>query len=130
MFGQDEDSWKAFASDYYGGLLRRRDPRDCDPLLLDVCGRDWSKVDIYHDISAPLVKTSYFAEVDYPLFGEKLLLLQRFTLAESPVSLRTLYRDRKDFRFWVLLTVILTFILTFLQTLFSAGQLWAALASR
>ena len=129
IFGQDKDSWQTFASEYCGTAFWPRDVSGWDPLLLDVCGKECSKVNIYRDIGAPLVKTSYFAETDYPFYGEKLLLLQHFAVAESPNNIWILWRDRKDFRFWGLMIAISTLILTLLQTILSAGQLWAALIS-
>lgn len=130
LFGQDRDSWTSFAIEYYGNVLRHgwASKAHQDPLIETLCARDWVNVHLYRDIQASNVKKLYYAEMDFPFFGERLLLLQHYAIGESPYSLQTLYRDRRDFRYWGLVAVMLTLVLTFVQAVFSVAQFGTSVA--
>ncbi|KAL8643589.1 MAG: hypothetical protein Q9226_008259 [Calogaya cf. arnoldii] len=101
-------------------------PHD-DPLIPRLCGEDWTKEKVYEEFYIGGAKTVYSAMHDFPIFGDRLLALQRFVLVQSPDDWLSLWRDRREpLRFWTLWAVVFfgmfTVILGILQVCLAIAQ--------
>ena len=125
LFGQHQNSWKAFRADY-GGRSTPEQLQECyHPLLARFCGHDWSTQLSYDDLETPTAKGIY--SVDFTFFGERLLDLQHYVVEQTADSWRTLWRDRRDMnRFrtlWAVLIIgIATIVLAVIQVILGAAQ--------
>jgi hypothetical protein len=74
------------------------------------------------DIDPPSVRTVYSAKVDFPFLGERLMILQEFSLTQTPNDWTTLWRDRHGIsRFWTLWAVIILGGATLVLAIFGLG---------
>ncbi|KAK3367390.1 hypothetical protein B0T24DRAFT_534336 [Lasiosphaeria ovina] len=79
-----------------------------DPLLDDLCGTQSKKCGLFQTIDACPEKLIYSAESDFPAFGARLLVLQKFVIAQSPNTIKALWLDRRDtHRFWTFWAVLI-----------------------
>lgn len=153
IFGQNKHSSQAFTMDQSKDYLRRKrercklwqkfrrlaastpstaQPFKDDPLLLEICGKHWTKVDLYEELNLPNVKNTYSAEKDFPYLGEKLEHLHSFVEHWEPDSWGGLWRDRRYLRtYYSFRIVALGLLLTAVFGLFSLGasvaQTWVSL---
>ena len=93
-----------------------------DPLIPRLCGEDWTKEKVYEEIYIGGAKTVYSAMHDFPIFGDRLLALQRFVLVQSPDDWLSLWRDRREpLRFWTLWAVIFFGLFTVILGILQVG---------
>lgn len=78
---------------------------------------------------------TYSAREDFPSFGYRLLILQRYSLRQQPSRVKDLWRDRRNplqwYTFWAVVWVGgVSIVLSLLQFLIGAAQLYLATMSR
>lgn len=78
---------------------------------------------------------TYSAHEDFPSFGYRLLILQRYNLRQQPSRVKDLWRDRRNplqwYTFWAVVWVGgISIVLSVLQFLVGAAQLYFAAVSR
>lgn len=78
---------------------------------------------------------TYSAREDFPSFGYRLLILQRYNLRQQPSRVKDLWRDRRNplqwYTFWAVVWVGgISIILGLLQLLVGVAQLYFAAISR
>lgn len=78
---------------------------------------------------------TYSAREDFPSFGYRLLILQRYNLRQQPSRVKDLWRDRRNplqwYTFWAVVWVGgISIVLSVLQLLVGAAQLYLAAMSR
>lgn len=97
-----------------------------DPLLIKLCGNDWRLVQVYSDIAAGPVRSSYAVDEEFPHFADRLVELQDFMQIQNPDSVRALLSDRRDMnRLWTIRIAVIIFVLTILQALWEEdSSLW------
>ncbi|KAK4197327.1 hypothetical protein QBC40DRAFT_351070 [Triangularia verruculosa] len=84
------------------------------------------------DVSEQLQEeASYLARDDFPVFGPRLLTLQRYNLRQQPSKIRDLWRDKRNplqwYTFWAVFWVGgASILLSILQLLVGVAQLYAA----
>ncbi|KEZ45513.1 hypothetical protein SAPIO_CDS1837 [Scedosporium apiospermum] len=108
--------WQRFCK--FGTRSSSLPPSIFPPYILDVDG-------------SILESDTYSARHDFPVFGNRLLVLQRYSLRQQPSRVRDLWRDRRNplqwYTFWAVLWVGgLSLILSAVQVGLAAGQLYYA----
>lgn len=77
-------------------------PIERDPLLVQLGGQDWRRVQVYSDVDAGPAKSGYSVDDEFPHLAERLLALQDFVRIQAPNSFWGLMADRRDvYRFWM-----------------------------
>ncbi|KAI0199457.1 hypothetical protein F4808DRAFT_432533 [Astrocystis sublimbata] len=99
-----------------------------DSLLQRLCCSEASFEPFYDDIEAPLARSAYSAQHDFPFFGDRLVALQEYIQLVEPTDMRSAYYDRRDLSKFinVWFTVVfglITLILSILGVLLAAGQI-------
>ncbi|KAM0186993.1 hypothetical protein ACHAPI_011421 [Fusarium lateritium] len=128
VFGQDKKSSSRQNLDSSVFVKMDSDAgNERDPLLQQLCTKDWNEAQIYSDIRSEPVKTAYLADQDFPYFADRLLALQDFVLTQNPDDFWTLLADRRDMnRLWTVRAAVvfggLVLILTILQLVFAITQ--------
>ncbi|KAK5062766.1 hypothetical protein LTR84_004841 [Exophiala bonariae] len=88
-----------------------------DPLLLEVCGTQYTKAAIYRDLRAPSPRDQYLAAKEFPFFGDRLLKIQIFMQGEHPSDWKALINDRRDIlRYWTFWAVMVIGAISILQS--------------
>ena len=115
-----------------------------DQLLETFCTKPYNKTDLkslpsFWPVSCLSIdghhlqeEDSYSSQDDFPMFGQRLVKLQAFTLRQQPSKLRDLWRDRRNplqwYTFWAVLVVGgLSILLGFLQLGVTIAQLVVAM---
>jgi hypothetical protein len=103
-------------------------PAERDPLLAKLCGQDWRRVQVYSDVCAGPVRSSYAVDIEFPFFSDRLMALQDSVQTQTPDSFWTLLSDRRDMnRLWTIRAAVLlgagVFVLAVLQLLVGIAQL-------
>ena len=78
----------------FPGFARRF---DADPCLEKLCSLTCS-APLYAEIGAPPPAEQYAARKEFPLLGQRLVILQEFILNQSPSDWDGLRHDRRDIR--------------------------------
>lgn len=105
LFGQHRHAWRLYNAETAALVKSTRDRSD--PLLAELCGRDWSEQRLFDELEGPTVKNVYSAASDFPFFGERLLELHQYIALLDPHDWKTLWHDRRDIaRFWTVWAVI------------------------
>ncbi|KAL8852064.1 MAG: hypothetical protein Q9221_002994 [Calogaya cf. arnoldii] len=124
LFGQTLDSRQLFNSQD-----RKRASKGgfTDRLLVQLYGhsKDISKLT---DDNTFYEQAFYDSVVDFPHFGERLEVLQKYVSAKKSRNIKDLWRDRRDPEKWVLLWIVLIFtvvtiVLSMVQIFLGAYQL-------
>ncbi|KAK3987107.1 hypothetical protein QBC44DRAFT_209671, partial [Cladorrhinum sp. PSN332] len=119
-------------------------PGDVDPFLLSICTSQltswwpWNRRPIIPGTLFPVSvldfdnnlqeRDTYSAQDDFPVFGRRLLKLQRYNLRQRPSKWKDLWRDRRNllqwYTFWAVFWVGgLGILLATLQLFVGAAQL-------
>ena len=96
LFGQHSSSRSTFEK------IRSKDPgfarrSDADPCLQKLCSSDCS-APLYAKIRASTPAKQYSARKEFPLLGQRLVILQKYILDQSPSDWDGLRHDRRDIR--------------------------------
>ncbi|KAJ2993996.1 hypothetical protein NUW58_g1672 [Xylaria curta] len=116
--------------------------KDIDPFLVALCTTPLSRLrhkmpvanDLFPDSTLSIdgefeESDTYSAMDDFPVFGHRLQLLQRYNLRQQPSKVKDLWRDRRNplqwYTFWMVLWVGgAAIIISLLQLAVSAAQLY------
>lgn len=85
-----------------------------------------SALDMYNQLQE---SDTYSARDDFPIFGPRLLILQRYNMRQQPSRVRDLWRDRRNplqwYTFWAVLWVGgVSIVLAVLQVLVGVAQIY------
>jgi hypothetical protein len=104
LFGQHQESTNEFRSIRPKGFQ--------DPLLKKLCGsscKDAESRVFYSGLEVADCKPMYSASADFPLTGQRLLILQDYMNNQNPSDFRTLWHDKRDvlrwYTFWAVVVV-------------------------
>jgi hypothetical protein len=150
------DSQKNIASNIRTPLFSEEIFDDTDPFLHTICTSPfrsrWHRFNItrWHK-SSPLLPSSIFpssaldlnnqlqesetysTREDFPVFGPRLLIIQKYNLRQQPSKVKDLWRDRRSplqwYTFWAVLWIGgASIIMEFLQLLVGVAQLYFAIS--
>lgn len=96
LFGQNKTSRKAFRA-FYIKSVDSSSLTEWDPLFEDLCHLDYSAA-LYQHINAPKQNQQYSARREFPLLGQRLVILQKYVMSRNPSDLDGLRHDRRDIR--------------------------------
>lgn len=117
LFGQDLDSRWLFRSQE---KKRASSGGFTDHLLVRLCGHPGS-ISKLTDDDAFYEQAFYDNVIDFPHFGPRLEILQKYVGARKPRNVKDLWHDRRDPGQWVLIWIVL--ILTVVTILLSLVQI-------
>jgi hypothetical protein len=137
LFGQTQRSRKLFASQE-SKVASGEENKFSDPLLERLCHQRASELRTLpnelwpHSCRDPngnlLEQDVYSIETDFPVFGQRLLTLQAFSLRQSPSRIKDMWRDRRNPVQWLTLWAVLlvggiSLLLQVIQIILSSAQL-------
>jgi hypothetical protein len=98
-----------------------------DPLLADLCQRDWTAAFQEWDYRPRRV---YDIHDDFPIFGPRLRLINKLVLLSRPKGIKELWKDKRDtlqwYTFWAVVIIGgFGLVLSICQTALAAIQVWA-----
>ena len=103
LFGQDQDSYKAFNRVMGTSVPFPEQYRD--PLLPILCGKSWKSEaarNVYELLEADDPASSYDLKTEFPFFGERILEIQRFARARNPETPGLARKkDSRKTRWWI-----------------------------
>ena len=137
LFGQDRKSRKLFRTIEHKNLKESLQWED--PLLGVLCGekfnstikqyplRFWPETCLSND-NQLLEQAVYIDTTDFPIFRNRLKIIQEFCLRQSPSRVRDMWRDRRNplqwYAFWAVLWIGgITIVIAILQLIVALIQL-------